>query len=81
MRGQVDSVALRASFRGRSVSSADVPLFQALAALQRNDLVGWHVNVDEYVRGFPWSNGLWELRRVSQWATTRTPRPPEAARK
>jgi len=81
LRGQIDSATLRSSYRGRSVSSADVPLFQALAALQRNDLAGWHAKVDEYVRGFPWSNGLWELRRVSQWATTRTPRPSEAARK
>lgn len=81
LRGQVDSTALRSAYRGKSVSSADVPLYLALAALQRNDLAGWHVQVDEYVRGFPWSTGLWELRRVSQWATTRTARSPDANRK
>ncbi len=80
LRGQIDSTTLRAAFRGRSVSGADVPFYLALAALQRNDLATWHLKVDEYVRGFPWSTGLWELRRVSQWATTRTPRPAEPAR-
>lgn len=81
LRGQIDSSTLRASFRGKSVPAADVPLFHALAALQRNDLAAWHSKVDEYVRGFPWSTELWELRRVSQWATTRTPRPAEASRR
>jgi len=80
LRGQIDSTTLRSAYRGRSVSGADVPFYLALAALQRNDLVAWHSQVDEFVRGFPWSNGLWELKRVSNWANTRTPRPVEVAK-
>ena len=76
MAGKIDSNALKASFRGQSVASADIPLLQALFALEHNDLTTWHSMVDEYVRRYPWYNGLWDLRRVSQWADTRTPRAP-----
>lgn len=81
LSGKIDSSALKAAFRGRSVPNAEVPLLQALSALEKNDLGQWHAFVEEYVRRYPWSTDLWDLRRVSQWAATRTPRPPEANRK
>ncbi|HNY30217.1 MAG TPA: protein kinase [Fibrobacteria bacterium] len=77
---RIDEATLKASYSGASVPATDVPLISALQALQKSDLVTWHQRVDEYVRGFPWSTDLWELRRVSQWANNRTPRPPEASR-
>lgn len=78
--GRIDESTLKTSFSGASVPATDVPLLCALLALQKSDLVVWHQRVDDYVRGFPWSTDLWELRRVSQWANNRTPRPPEASR-
>ena len=77
---RIDESTLKTSFSGASVPATDVPLLCALFALQKNDLVVWHQKVDDYVRGFPWSTDLWELRRVSQWANNRTPRPPDASR-
>jgi tetratricopeptide (TPR) repeat protein len=76
LSGKIDSSALKASFRGSAVAAADIPLLQALYALEHNDLVSWHSMVDEYVRRYPWYNGLWDVRRVSQWAATRTPKAP-----
>ena len=80
LAGKMDSTALKNSFRGQPVAAAEIPLLQALYALEHDDLVSWHAMVDEYVRRYPWYNGLWDLRRVSQWAATRTPRAPEARR-
>jgi serine/threonine protein kinase/tetratricopeptide (TPR) repeat protein len=80
MAGKIDSGALKAAFHGQAVATVDIPLLQALYALEHNDLATWHTMVDEYVRRYPWYNGLWDVRRVSQWAATRTPRPPEARR-
>jgi len=80
MAGKIDTTALKQAFKGQAVSTADIPLLQALYALEHNDLATWHTMVDEYVRRYPWYNGLWDVRRVSQWAATRTPRPPEARR-
>ena len=76
LAGRIDSTALKTSFRGQPVAAADIPLLQALGALEHNNLVAWHASVDEYVRRYPWYNGLWDLRRVSQWAATRTPKAP-----
>jgi len=76
LAGKIDSSTLKTSFHGQAVASADIPLLQALFALEHNDLATWHSMVDEYVRRYPWYNGLWDVRRVSQWADTRTPRAP-----
>jgi hypothetical protein len=80
MAGKIDSQTLKAAFHGQAVATADIPLLQALRALEHKDFSTWHTMVDEYVRRYPWYNGLWDVRRVSQWAATRTPRPPEARR-
>jgi len=53
LSGKLDSTALKSSFRGHAVAAAEIPLQQALFALEHNNLVAWHSMVDEYVRRQP----------------------------
>lgn len=75
MKGDLDSLGLHKAMNTPEGLSPDFPLFVALGALQKGDLAAWHQNVDELVRRYPYSNGLWDIRRVVDWAETRTPRP------
>lgn len=74
MMGTLDSTGLHRAMNTPEGMSPDFTLFIALKALQKGDLVRWHESVDELVRGYPYSNGLWDIRRVIDWAETRTPR-------
>lgn len=72
---KLDSTGLHAAMSTPEGLGPEFPLFIALAALQKGDLLRWHESVDELVRRYPYSNGLWDIRRVVDWAETRTPRP------
>jgi len=73
LAGKIDENALRLAMTTPEGQSHEIPLFQALHALQKRDYRAWHGFVDEYVRRYPYSTGLWELRRVMDWAEQRTP--------
>lgn len=73
LAGKVSEEALKQAMATPDGSSHELPLLQALQALQKRDFRTWHEHVDEYVRRYPYSTGLWELRRVMDWASTRTP--------
>jgi len=71
--GRIDDNALREVMVTPEGSNPDYSLILALHALQKRDFRTWHQDVDEYVRRYPYSTGLWELRRVMDWAAQRTP--------
>lgn len=73
LSGKVDGEALRLAMNTPEGQSHELPLLQALQALQKRDFKAWHGFVEEYVRRYPYSTGLWELRRVMDWASQRTP--------
>lgn len=73
--GKLDSAGLHAAMNPPEGVNPDFPLIIALGALQKGDLYRWHESVDELVRRYPFSSGLWDIRRVVEWAETRTPRP------
>ncbi len=75
MLGQLDSAGFQAAMASPEGLDPDFYLFLGLAALQRGDFARWHEIVDDLVRRYPYSNGLWDIRRVVEWAETRTPRP------
>jgi len=75
LKGALDSAGLHAAMATPEGLSPEFTLFIALGALQKGDLVRWHEAVDELVRRYPYSNSLWDIRRVIDWADTRTPHP------
>ncbi|MCB9496438.1 MAG: protein kinase [Fibrobacteria bacterium] len=75
LAGKIDSSELHAAMSTPEGLNPDFFLVVALGALQRGDLARWHLAVDDLVRRYPYSNGLWDIRRVVEWAETRTPRP------
>jgi len=75
LKGDLDSAGLYRAMNTPEGLNPDFTLFLALGALQKGDLVRWHQSVDELVRRYPYSSGLWDIRRVVEWAETRTPQP------
>lgn len=75
LAGKIDSSELHAAMSTPEGLNPDFFLVVALGALRRGDLARWHLAVDDLVRRYPYSNGLWDIRRVVEWAETRTPRP------
>ncbi|MEN9353477.1 MAG: Serine/threonine-protein kinase PknB [Fibrobacterota bacterium] len=73
LAGKIDGEVLRLAMSTPEGQSHELPLLQALQALQKRDFKAWHGFVEEYVRRYPYSTGLWELRRVMDWASQRTP--------
>jgi len=75
--GKIDETTLRADMTTPEGANPEIALILAINALQKRDFRAWHGFVDEYVRRYPFSTSLWELRRVMNWAAQRTPQADE----